>query len=137
MKQLAFSIYYGYNRKNTITWRWVYAPGECTGGCSDIGDLGTLMPILHPMIGGAEGHSHGSDYRINDPDTACVKSAQIQLLFLGKILGEDTTIAKQAVAAYKPLFSSKEEYFAYIDGVKLDRDAVAYQEDGTVTLSFQ
>lgn len=114
-----------------------YAPGECTGGSSDIGDIGTLMPILHPMIGGAEGHAHGVDFRIADPETACVKSAQIQLLFLRRILGEGAAIARQAIAQYQPLFHSKEEYFAYIDGVKLDRDAVAYQEDGAITLSFQ
>ena len=46
-------------------------------GCSDMGDVGAVMPALHPYIGGASGSSHGKDYRIADPELACVTSAKV------------------------------------------------------------
>jgi len=107
------------------------------GGCSDIGDMGMLMPIIHPSIGGASGKEHGNDYHIADPDSACVKSALVQLLFLSMILGENAKIAKEAIENYKPTFANKEEYFACMDKLALDQEAVIYGEDGSVTLSFE
>ena len=107
------------------------------GGCSDIGDMGMLMPMIHPHIGGASGKSHGNDYYIADPDSACVKSALVQLVFLEKILGNGAKIAKESIENYKPTFASKEEYFACMDKLALDQDAVIYGEDGSVTLSFE
>ena len=113
-----------------------YAPESWAGGCSDIGDLGALMPILHPHVSGAVGDAHGKAYYIRDPESACVKSAQCQLVFLAMILGDGAKLAKEAIANYQPQFATKEEYFAYVDKLTLDKDAVAYNEDGTVTLSF-
>ena len=111
-----------------------YKPGSYITGCSDIGDLGALMPILHPVVGGAAGKGHGNDYRIADPELACVGSAKVQLVFLAKILGDNAKLAKQAVENYKPLFENKEAYFSYLDSIVLDKDAVTYHEDGSVTL---
>lgn len=107
------------------------------GGCSDIGDMGMLMPIIHPSIGGATGKEHGNDYSIADPDSACVKSALVQLVFLNKILGNHAKIAKESIENYKPTFANKEEYFACMDKLALDQEAVTYGEDGSVTLSFE
>ena len=114
-----------------------YEPNFWSGGCSDIGDIGALMPITHPNIGGAIGKTHGSDYQINDPETACVKSAEVQLAFLAKMLGEDASLARSIIENYKPMFATKEEYFAYVDKLTLDCQAVTYQEDGAVKLTFE
>lgn len=114
-----------------------YAPDSWAGGCSDLGDIGTLMPIAHPSIGGATGNSHGNNYYITDPETACVKSAIVQLAFLGRILGNDAKLGKSIVENYKPTFATKEEYFAYVDKLTMDREAVSYEEDGTVKLTFE
>lgn len=107
------------------------------GGCSDIGDMGALMPIIHPHIGGATGKSHGNDYFIADPDSACIKSALAQLRFLSKILGNNAALAKEATERYQPTFSCKEEYFAFMDKLALNQNAVSYGEDGSVTLNFK
>ena len=32
-----------------------------------MGDLGQVMPIIHPYVGGAKGTPHGADYEIVDP----------------------------------------------------------------------
>lgn len=112
-----------------------YNPTSWSGGCSDIGDVGTVMPTVHPSIGGAQGRGHGEDYFITDPDTACVKSAAVQLVCLALLLRDDAARAKQAIATYEPRFASMAEYFAYVDSLDLDIDAVSY-EDGKVILDY-
>ncbi|MBQ3107458.1 MAG: amidohydrolase, partial [Firmicutes bacterium] len=63
-------------------------PAAWSTGCSDIGDVGAVMPILHPYISGAVGTGHGNNYYIADPETACVKSALCQLLLLDALLSD-------------------------------------------------
>lgn len=111
-------------------------PQVIGGGCSDVGDLSALMPVLHPYISGAVGHSHGSDYLIADPETACVDSAKVQVLFLRLLLEQDAARAKQVIANFQPLYKSKEDYFAFIDKLNLDCAAVTYEND-TVTLKYK
>ena len=113
-----------------------YHPLAIGGGCSDMGDVGAVMPALHPYIGGAVGATHGTDYYIADPELACVKSAQVQLIMLALLLRDGAKGAKHIIEAYKPEFSSMEEYFAYVDKLTLDQRAVTYEVDGKVTLNF-
>jgi len=70
-------------------------------GSTDMGDLSCIMPVIHPYCGGAEGSAHGRDYRIADPEKACVDSARWQLAMLRLLLAalrdnhmirEDTTM---------------------------------------------
>ena len=105
-------------------------------GCSDMGDICAVMPALHPYIGGASGNAHGVNYKVTDPDTACVKSAQCQLLALKLLLENGAEKAKDIVANYEPAMKSKEEYFAFVDSLDMDKKTVIYQEDGKVTLDF-
>ncbi len=105
-------------------------------GCSDMGDVSAVMPALHPHIGGAEGLSHGNDYRITDPDLACVKSAKAQLIFLVMALSDGAARAKEIIEDYKPRFATYQEYYDYVDKLNLDCRAVSYEGDHTVKLSF-
>ena len=114
-----------------------YGPTGTWGtGCSDMGDVGAVMPALHPYAGGASGESHGCNYYITDPETACVKSAQVQLLMLRLLLQDGGARAKSIVANYEPEFKSMQEYFDFVDKLNLDQQAVTYGEDGQVTLNF-
>ena len=105
-------------------------------GCSDMGDVGAVMPALHPSISGASGEDHGCDYYITDPECACVKSAQVQLVMLGMLLGDGAARAKEIISTYEPAFGSKEEYFAYMDRLSLDMDAVSYRGDCEAILTY-
>ncbi len=107
-----------------------------SSSCSDIGDVASVMPTIHPTISGAEGSMHGNDFRIVDADTACVKSAEAQLVLLWLLLREDGKRAKEIVAGYKPRFASMQEYFDYVDSVNCDKDFVEYSGDDTVILSY-
>lgn len=114
-----------------------YNPAAWGGGSTDMGDVSTVMPALHPYVAGATGTSHGDDYYITDPELACVKSAQVQLVFLAMALADGAEKARSIIANYQPVYSSIAEYLECTAKLNLDREAVTYGEDGTVTLQFE
>lgn len=102
-----------------------------TTASTDMGDLSCVMPIVHPYAGGSVGTAHGADYRIADPDAACVQNAKWQVVMLAMLLENGAARAKQILARHKPLFASKEEFFAYCDTLRCSGDRITYREDGT------
>ena len=107
----------------------VHYNGHWSTGCSDIGDVGTIMPIIHPGISGAVGEFHGNDFKIVDKETATVKSAEIQLALLSLLLKDNAKRAKEIINNYNPVFATKEEYFAFVDELNIDKQAVVYSDD--------
>ena len=57
---------------------------EWTTGCTDMGDVSCIMPVLHPHIAGAAGKSHGDDYHLVDREMACVNSATVSYTHLSR-----------------------------------------------------
>jgi len=98
-------------------------------GSTDMGDLCSVMPVVHPYAGGAEGTGHGSDYYIKDPVAACVGSAKMQLGMLLVLLGDRGKRAKEIIANYKAPFPSKEAYLAYMDSLNTTGDRIEYIGD--------
>lgn len=113
-----------------------YQPGEWNTGCTDMGDICSVMPTIHPYVGGAVGKAHGSDYYIVDPESACVTSAKVQLNALQILLGDGAEKAKKIIADYKAPFASKEAYFEAMEKLRLDCQAVSYDGDHAATLTF-
>ena len=113
-----------------------YNPGR-GGGCSDIGDIQCVMPAFHPYVSGSDGRSHGDNYYITNPDSACVFNAVYQLVYLHELLKDDAKEAKKIIENFVPVYKSKAEYFAAIDEFYKDKEAVIYNEDGTVRLDYK
>lgn len=107
---------------------------EIGGGCSDMGDIMSVMPGYHPYVSGAEGPSHSATYRIRDVESATVFNAKFQLVYLHELLKDNAKEAKIILENYKPIFKSKKEYFEMLDKFDRDRELVTYNEDGTITL---
>ena len=105
-------------------------------GCSDMGDVSCVMPASHPYAGGAEGASHGSDYRIADPELACVTSAKVQVEAAARLLENDAAIARKIVADYKPVCPTIADYIRLADSVDFDKEVVSYGENGRISISF-
>jgi amidohydrolase len=103
-------------------------------GCTDMGDISAVMPAIHPYAGGVSGRGHGEDYRVADPESACVDSAKCQALLLEMLLKDDAAEAKRVLANAKPRYPSIRAYFDEIDRITMDKKAVVYNEDGSVTL---
>ena len=96
-----------------------------------MGDLSTVMPVVHPYVKGNCGTSHGADYGIADPEWACVNSAKWQMTMLLTLLENDAARAKEIIANHTPYFKSHQEYFDFMDSLNCEGDRVTYNEDGT------
>ena len=105
--------------------------------CTDMGDVSSLIPSIHPHIGGAVGNAHGNNWYIDNPERACVDSAKLQLVLLQVLLENDAALAKQAKETFQPRFANKEEYMAFMDSMMVDGEGITYQEDGTAIVRYQ
>ena len=105
-------------------------------GSTDMGDVSAIMPVLHPHANGSIGTGHGKDYYVQDKKLGCLYPAECLVLTAAKLLADDAALGKKVIAEAKPYFKSKEEYLAAIDAITMDKDAVVYNEDGTITLNF-
>ncbi len=106
-------------------------------GSTDLGDLSGIMPVAHPLAAGATGKSHGSDYEIADPVSACVGSAKMQLAMLWILLSDNAKRAKQVIAEFKPKFASKEEYLSYVESFNKSGDRIEYIDENAVRIDIQ
>ena len=113
-----------------------YDPAEWSAGCSDLGDVTMVIPAAHPYVGGMKGVMHGNDFMVEDPETACVDMAKAELLTINLLLKDGGKRAWEIKKQFVPTFATMEEYFACIDALDMDKEAVCYKEDGTVTLNF-
>lgn len=106
----------------------LYETHTYSSGSTDMGDLSCIMPVVHPYAPGAVGMVHGADYFIEKPERACVDSAKWQVELAYTLLSNEAERAKRIIAGYKPEFSSKEEYFEYIDAITSEGDRISYSD---------
>ena len=99
-----------------------------SSGSTDMGDLSQLMPVIHPYAPGAQGMAHGADYRIADPELACVASAKWQVAMVSLLLKDGARRATEIIDSFVPMFASKEEYFTYVDSLHCEGDRISYEE---------
>ena len=116
---------------------WIQEDTKWGTGCTDMGDISCVMPTVQPYCSGACGMGHGSDYGINDPETALVVSAQYQVLMAEALLSNNAEMAQKVIKEAKLVYPDKKDYFAAVDKIFLDKKAVTQNEDGTITLDFQ
>lgn len=107
-----------------------------SGGCTDLGDVSSIMPCIQPYTSGASGLGHGADYYIASPEEATCQSAHFQLAMLVKLLENDAERAYEVIRNSHPAFSSREEFLDYLNQMTKTYDAVKYREDGSVELHF-
>ena len=108
-----------------------------SSGCSDLGDVCTVIPACHPVCAGVSGHAHATDFRMKDPYTACVQNAKVQAATLRVLLQNDAAAAKKVIAEKHTVFDSFEEYCKAVDNTKLNINAVTYEDDGTVNIKYK
>ncbi len=101
-----------------------------------MGDLSCIMPAIHPYVAGAKGKSHGNDFEIKDPVSACVGSAKLQLAMLFLLLTDDAKKAKEIISEYRPRFKSAGEYLAFIDSLNFSGDRIEYQDGKAVKVNI-
>jgi amidohydrolase len=96
--------------------------GECRAaghraGCTDMGDVSQIMPVLHPYMGGASGTGHAADYAITDRELAYVAPAKALAAMVVDLLWDDAAAAREVVARATPRMT-RESYLAFQRSVK-------------------
>ena len=114
-----------------------FNPTGWSTGSSDFGDLTAVMPGVQFTATGAAGTGHGIDYRVADADRLCCNSAKAQLFVADALLSDDAKRAQEIIAGYQPKYPSIQAYFAAVDAMFLDKDAVQYDANGNATLDYQ
>ncbi|HWM35678.1 MAG TPA: hypothetical protein VNS49_00985, partial [Streptomyces sp.] len=69
------------------------------GASTDMGDLGEVMPVLHPFTSGAVGDAHSHDYQVTDHVTAAVEPAVLLAWCVIDLLGGGAGEARRILEA--------------------------------------
>jgi metal-dependent amidase/aminoacylase/carboxypeptidase family protein len=83
------------------------------GGGTDMGDLGHVMPVLHPFAAGASGPSHGADFAITDYAAVAVTPAKAMAMTVVDLLGDGGRQARQVLDQFEPRFT-KAAYLEFV-----------------------
>jgi len=106
-------------------------------GSTDMGDLSTIMPVIHPYSAGTEGTSHGADYYVTDPIRACVKSAKWQLCMMKLLLENNAARAKEIIRSFTPEFESKDAFLSYQDSLNSSGDRIDFGNGEKITVTVK
>jgi amidohydrolase len=85
-------------------------------GSTDMGDLATIMPVIHPSVGGFSGAGHGSDWAIVNKEHAYLTPAKLMAMTVIDLLYDDAAPAKEILERDKPLMT-KDEYLAFMRNI--------------------
>src|SRR5205085_881446 len=72
------------------------------GGSTDAGDLSQLMPVLHPMMTGARGKVHSTEWHIADPDAGYLAPAKSLAMMVIDLLSDGAVRAREVLAQHTP-----------------------------------
>lgn len=75
------------------------APGRHRGASTDMGDLGEVMPVLHPFTAGATGDAHSADYQVTDHAAAALEPAVLLAWCVIDLLRDGAPAAREVLAA--------------------------------------
>jgi amidohydrolase len=83
------------------------------GGGTDMGDLGHVMPVLHPWAAGATGNTHGADFQFTDYDVALVNPTKALALTVVDLLSNGAAQARAVLGQFQPRFT-KDSYLSFV-----------------------
>ncbi len=75
------------------------ATGRHRGASTDMGDLGVVMPVLHPFTSGATGDAHSIDYVVTDHVAAALEPAMLMAWCVIDLLSDGAAKARAVLAA--------------------------------------
>ncbi|MBR7120642.1 MAG: amidohydrolase [Lentisphaeria bacterium] len=86
--------------------------------CTDMGDVGTVIPAVHGYVPGMTGTSHGNDYFVADYHDACIIPAKINARLAIELLFGNAEKGRR-IAARKADLMSIDEYIKTIDHISI------------------
>ena len=91
-------------------------------GCTDMGDLATVVPAVEGAIPGAAGTGHGADYRVADETMAYVSSSKVNALTVLELLYGDAARGKE-IASHKSRLMPIHDYVKTVKGLNKTVDS--------------
>lgn len=82
---------------------------QTLGGSTDMGDLGQIMPVIHPYTGGYSGTSHGGDYEVLDYEQAVIRPAKAMAMTVIDLLTNGARKATEVIEK-SPAKMTKQRY---------------------------
>ncbi|GFN23401.1 hypothetical protein TAMC210_17180 [Thermanaeromonas sp. C210] len=78
-------------------------------GAFDMGDVGHIIPQVHPMMGGIEGNLHQRDFTIVDEQMVYINPAKLIAMTIIDLLSNNANEAKEIIKTFQPKLS-KDDY---------------------------
>lgn len=97
-------------------------PNECFvkqihfKGGFDMGDVGHIIPQVHPMLGGCSGNLHQRDFTIIDEQMVYVNPAKIIAMTIIDLLADNARKGSEIIKRFQPKLS-KNEYVNLMEGL--------------------
>ena len=107
-----------------------------SGGCTDLGDLSAVMPVLQPYCSGSSGTAHSEGFRISDPESAVLLSARFQLALIDRLLRDDAAAAREVIARKDPEFPSKEAFLRFLDTISVTHTPIRRSAENALEINW-
>ena len=78
-------------------------------GSSDMGDLGHIMPMIQPTMGGYVGNLHSMEFSVTDNTLGYINPAKIMAMTVIDLLADGAERALKIKESFKPRLT-KEQY---------------------------
>jgi len=115
----------------------IHAYRPWNAGCTDMGDISTVMPSIIAYVGCSMIPCHTKDFVVEDAYNACVVSAKLQAGFVYRLLSDNAYLAKKAISEAVTPFKSIKEYLTEMDKIVFCGDCVFYNEDGSINIKTE
>lgn len=80
-------------------------PAGFLGGSFDVGDLAQIIPVLHPMVGGAKGALHTNVFEVVDYEASAILPAKLMAMCVIDLLAGGAETARRVKAEYRPVLT--------------------------------
>ena len=81
-------------------------------GSTDMGDLGHVMPIIQPCMGGFTGNLHSAEFSVADKISAYITPAKLMAMTVIDLLADNAERATEIKKSFTPKMT-KEEYLSF------------------------
>ena len=94
------------------------APGDHTGGATDMGDVSSVIPAIHPFMGGFKGKNHTPQFEIVDEEMAYIIPAKCMATSIVDLLSNKGQLAQQIKDSFVPKVK-KQDYASFLNSLGL------------------
>lgn len=95
--------------------------GGHRGSSTDMGDVGMIMPMVHPEASGCTGAFHGKDFCVADREVAIIESTKILVGTVIDLMYDDASVL-QKVIEKAPVAMTKAQYLEFMERLSSNRE---------------